>query len=314
MGISLAAMNQTQRIAPPAVRFLDRPDGRLAYTDQGTGSLVVAVPGMGDVRSTWDDVVPPLVEAGHRVVVMDLRGHGDSDTTFRTHGDETTASDYVALVEHLDAGPAVLLGSSMAASAAVVAAADRPDLVRGLVLVDGFLRANGSPAAQRAMRVAFRLALVRPWGPALWAAFYRSLVKGRRPARLAAHIASVRANLRDPAHLRSFRELCLQLDHAVVEPRLAQVQAPVLAVFGALDPDYADPAAEAAFAEQSLGATTLLLPEVGHYPQLQAPDELVAATTAFLAALATSRADGRDADDARTTPGAGTTSTGGARA
>ncbi|OLT55313.1 alpha/beta fold hydrolase [Cellulosimicrobium sp. CUA-896] len=267
------------------VRFLPRPEGRLAYTDQGAGPLVVAVPGMGDVRSTWDDVVPPLVAAGHRVVVMDLRGHGDSDTTFRTHGDEATASDYVALVEHLGAGPAVLMGSSMAASAAVVAAADRPDLVRGLVLVDGFLRANGSALAQRAMRVLFRLALARPWGPAVWSAFYGSLAKGRRPARLAQHRAAVRANLRDPARLRSFRDLTLQLDHAVVEPRLAHVQAPALAVFGALDPDYGDPAAEAAFAERSVGATTLVLPDVGHYPQIQAPDELVAAVLAHLATL-----------------------------
>ncbi|MFC8924160.1 alpha/beta fold hydrolase [Cellulosimicrobium sp. NPDC057127] len=280
----------SQRTPTLDLRFLHRPDGRLAYTDQGSGPLVVAVPGMGDVRSTWDDVVPPLVAAGHRVVVMDLRGHGDSDTTFRTHGDEATASDLVALVEHLDAGLAALLGSSMAASAAVVAAADRPDLVRGLVLVDGFLRASGSATAQRLMRAAFRVALARPWGPAVWSAFYGSLVKGRRPARLAAHRAAVRDNLRDPARLRSFRDLTLQLDHAVVEPRLSHVQAPVLAVFGALDPDYADPVAEAAFAEQALGATTLVLPEVGHYPQLQAPEELVAATVAFLATLPTGEA------------------------
>ncbi|WP_069387132.1 alpha/beta fold hydrolase [Cellulosimicrobium cellulans] len=287
----------TVHLTAPDIRFLARPEGRLAYTDQGSGPLVVAVPGMGDVRATWDDVVPPLVAAGYRVVVMDLRGHGDSDTTFRTHGDEATASDYVALVEHLDAGPAVLMGSSMAASAAVVAAADRPDLVRGLVLVDGFLRANGSAFAQRAMRLLFRVVLARPWGPSLWAAFYGSLLKGRRPARLDAHRAAVRTNLRDAARLRSFRDLTLQLDHAVVETRLSRVQAPALAVYGALDPDYADPAAEATFAAESIGATTLVLPEVGHYPQLQAPEELVAATLDFLATLP-----------------AGTTREGGARA
>lgn len=295
-GISLMAMNILH--GSTDVRFLPRPEGRLAYTDQGAGPLVVAVPGMGDVRSTWDDVVPPLVAAGYRVVVMDLRGHGDSDTTFRTHGDEATASDYAALVEHLDAGPAVLVGSSMAASAAVVTAADRPDLVRGLVLVDGFLRANGSALVQRATQLLFRVALVRPWGPSLWAAFYGSLVKGRRPARLDAHRAAVRANLQDPARLRSFRDLVLQLDHAVVEPRLPRVEAPALAVYGALDPDYADPAAEAAFAEESLGATTLVLPEVGHYPQLQAPEELVAATLDFLATLPPGTPDARPAGTA----------------
>jgi len=267
------------------VHHLARAEGRLAYTVEGSGPLVVAAPGMGDLRATYDDVVPHLVAAGYRVAVMDLRGHGDSDTTFSTHGDEATASDYVALVEHLASGPAVLLGSSMAASAAVVAAAERPDLVRGLVLLDGFLREPSSPAKLRAMRVLYRLVLARPWGAALWASFYGSLNKGRRPARLAAHQAAIRANLSEPGRLRSFRDLAVVLDHRVVEPRVAQVQAPALAVYGALDPDYADPAAEAAWAQESLGATTLLLPEVGHYPQLQAPEEVVTATLAFLADL-----------------------------
>lgn len=275
-------MNTSQQ---SAVHHLARAEGRLAYTDEGAGPLVVASPGMGDLRATYDDVVPHLVAAGYRVVVMDLRGHGDSDTTFSTHGDEATASDYVALVEHLGAGPAVLLGSSMAASAAVVAAAERPDLVRGLVLLDGFLREPSSPAKLRAMRVLYRLALARPWGAAFWASFYGSLNKGRTPGRLAAHRAAIRANLSEPGRLRSFRDLTLQLDHRVVEPRVAHVEAPALAIFGALDPDYADPAAEAAWAQESLGATTLVLPEVGHYPQLQAPEEVVAATLAFLADL-----------------------------
>jgi len=269
----------------PSIQHLARAEGRLAYTVEGTGPLVVAAPGMGDLRATYDDVVPHLVAAGHRVAVMDLRGHGDSDTTFATHGDEATASDYVALVEHLAAGPAVLLGSSMAASAAVVAAAERPDLVRGLVLLDGFLREPSSPARLRAMRALYRLAFVRPWGAALWASFYGSLNKGRTPGRLAAHQAAIRANLSEPGRLRSFRHLALQLDHRVVEPRVAHVHAPALAVFGALDPDYADPAAEAAFAHEALGATTLVLAEVGHYPQLQAPEEVTAAVLDFLAGL-----------------------------
>ncbi|MFB7889026.1 alpha/beta fold hydrolase [Cellulosimicrobium cellulans] len=275
-------MNTSQQ---STVHHLARAEGRLAYTDEGTGPLLVASPGMGDLRSTYDDVAPHLVAAGYRVVVVDLRGHGDSDTTFSTHGDEATASDYVALVEHLDAGPAVLLGSSMAASAAVIAAAERPDLVRGLVLLDGFLREPSSPAKLRAMRVLYRLALARPWGAAFWSSFYGSLNKGRTPARLAAHQAAIRAKLSEPGRLRSFRDLTLQLDHRVVGPRVAHVEAPALAVFGALDPDYADPAAEAAWAQESLGATTLVLPEVGHYPQLQAPEEVVAATLAFLADL-----------------------------
>ncbi|MEV0894438.1 alpha/beta hydrolase [Promicromonospora sp. NPDC050262] len=267
------------------VAALARPEGNIAYTDEGSGPLVVAMPGMGDLRSTYDDLAPALVDAGYRVVVADLRGHGDSDTTFRTHGDDATGTDFLALVEHLGAGPAVLLGNSMAASAAAWAAAERPELVRGLVLLSPLLRQPGSPAMQRTMRLALRVLLARPWGAAFWGAYYSSISKGRRSARHAEHVAAVRQSLREPGHLRSFRDLSLALDHSVVEARLSDVAAPSLAVVGALDPDFADPAAELAWITETIGSRGVLVDEVGHYPQHQAPDVVVPAVLDFLAGL-----------------------------
>src|SRR5947209_19971987 len=104
------------------VRFLQRPEGRISYTVQGSGPLVVAVPGMGDLRSTYRELVGPLVDAGFRVATTDLRAHGDSDTTFTQFGDIPTARDLVALIDELG-GPAVILGNSMGAAAAAWAAA-----------------------------------------------------------------------------------------------------------------------------------------------------------------------------------------------
>jgi pimeloyl-ACP methyl ester carboxylesterase len=282
----------------PAFLLLERPEGRLAYTDTGgaTGSpLLVAVPGMGDLRSTYDDVAPALVAAGWRVVVADLRGHGDSDTTFTQHGDDATGTDLLALVEHLDAGPAVLMGSSMGASAAVWAAAERPDLVRGLVLLSPFLRETLSPGKQRLLQAAYRLLFRRPWGAAVWAGYYSMISKGRRSPRHAEHVAAIRTAMSDPAHLRSFRDLALSLDHTVVERRLAEVQAPALAVVGALDPDFADPTAELARVREAIGVPAehgVLVPDAGHYPQHQTPDVVVPAVLAFLAGLPTAGGQG----------------------
>ncbi|MBE1878164.1 alpha/beta fold hydrolase [Myceligenerans pegani] len=269
-----------------SVSFLRRPEGAVAYTDSGTGPLVVAVPGMGDLRSAYDDVVPALIGAGYRVVVADLRGHGDSDTTFRTHGDDATGDDLLALVEHLGAGPAVLLGNSMGASAAVWAAAERPDLVRGLVLISPFLRETVGPATQRLLRTLYRVLFAGPWGAAAWASYYSSISKGRRSPRHAEHVAAVRAAMREPGHLRSFRHLAVALDHSVVEARLDEVVAPALVVVGELDPDYPDPAAELDRMTAALGADGLLVPEAGHYPQHQAPDVVAPAVLRFLARLA----------------------------
>lgn len=265
--------------------FLPRPEGNIAYSDTGAGPLVVAVPGMGDLRSTYDDVAPALVEAGYRVVVTDLRGHGDSDTTFRTHGDDATGTDLIALVEHLDAGPAVLIGASMGASAAAWAAAERPDLVRGLVLLSPYLRQPGSAAMQKVMGVAYRVLFARPWGAAIWASFYSSITKGRRSPWHAEHVAAIRRSMSDPARLRSFRDLAISLDHSVVEARLAAVEAPSVTVVGALDPDFSDPAAELDWITGTIDTRGILVPDVGHYPQHQAADVVVPAALELLAGL-----------------------------
>lgn len=282
------------------IRYLTRPEGRLAYTDTGSGPLVVAVPGMGDLRSTYDDVVPALVAAGHRVVVADLRGHGDSDTTFTTHGDVATGTDLVALVEHLDAGPAVLMGSSMGGSAAVWAAAERPELVRGLVLLAPHLRETASPAQARTYRLLYRTLFARPWGAAAWASLYTSMfAKGRKGARHAEHVARIRRSMSDASHLRSFRDLAGALDHSVIEPLVAEVQAPSLVVVGELDPDYKDAGAELARMGGALDGATLLLPGVGHYPQHQAPEVVTPAVLDFLATLPVAPEDAADDRAAR---------------
>src|ERR1700693_3559808 len=117
-----------------APSLIDRPEGRIGYDVGGEGPLVVLVPGMGDLRSQYRFLAPVLRKEGFRVACTDLRGHGDSDTTFPSYGDVETAGDIVALIEELG-GPAVVVGNSMGAGAATLTAALQPDLISGLVLV-----------------------------------------------------------------------------------------------------------------------------------------------------------------------------------
>lgn len=291
------------------VRYLPRPGGRIAFTDQGQGPLVVGVPGMGDLRSAYRSLADALTADGYRVVLADVRGHGDSDTTFTEHGDAATGSDVLALIEHLG-GPAVVMGNSMGAAAALWAAAERPEAVAGLVLLGPFVRDADVPAWRAtATRLVIRAALLRPWGPAAWAAAYRSFavgadrrprserragtgsqsrVRGRLPEGFDAHVAQIRASLKDPAHLASLRDLVRDLTHREVHERLDAVRAPVLLVMGAQDPDFADPAGELAYIEQRLAAAgapvrAVVVDECGHYPHLQRPDLVVPEALALAA-------------------------------
>lgn len=265
--------------------YLTRPRGRVAYDVTGAGPLVVCVPGMGDLRSVYRFLVPTLVEAGHRVATMDLRGHGDSDATFDAYDDVAAGTDILALIRELG-GPATVIGNSMGAGAAAWAAAEDPGLVTGLVLVGPFVRQV--PVGVVAS-LAFRLALLRPWGPAAWNAWYARLYPGRKPADLDAHRAAIRKSLARPGRWAAFAATT-RTSHAPVEARLGAVHAPTLVVMGGRDPDFPDPAVEAALIADRLHGRATVLPDAGHYPQAQYPELVGPAIVEFLAGIGADRA------------------------
>ena len=260
--------------------YLQRAEGRIAYDVTGEGPLVVCIPGMGELRSAYRATVPALVDAGYRAATMDLRGHGDSDATFDTYDDIAAAEDALPLVEHLG-GPAVLVGNSMGAGAAAWAAAERPDLVRALVLAGPFVR---NPPTNRAMAVLFRVLMARPWARLVWNTYLPSLSPGRRPADFDEHRRHIAESMRRPGHAAAFSKTT-RTTHAPVESRLAEVRQPTLVVMGERDPDFRDPAAEARWIAERLPAEVLLVPESGHYPQAERPDVVNPRVLQFLASV-----------------------------
>ena len=273
-------MNLNEPASTGQASYLVRPDGRIGYDVAGTGPLIVLVPGMGDLRAGYRFLAPALRAAGYRVACTDLRGHGDSDARFPSYGDEETASDIVALIGELG-GPAVVVGNSMGAGAAVLAAARRPELVSGLVLVGPFVR---DPAVSLAQRVLLRAVMARPWAALSWKLYLPKLYAGRRPADFTEYRGQVVASLGRPGYARAF-SLTTRTSHASAAARLAEVTAPVLVVMGEQDPDFGDPAAEAAWIAQATGGQVAMVPEAGHYPQSQRPGLTSAAVLRFLAAV-----------------------------
>ncbi len=261
-------------------RYLTGPEGRVAYEVDGSGPLIVLVPGMGDLRATYRVLAPALREAGYRVAATDLRGHGDSDTSFASYGDAETASDIVALVRELG-GPAAIVGNSMGAGAAVIAAAQDPELVSGLVLVGPFVRNGSTTAIQKLL---LRVAMVPLWAPAAWKSYLPKLYAGQRPADFDAYRTQVVAALRRPGHARAFSRTT-HLSHDDAEARLVEVKAPALVVMGDRDPDFPDPKAEAGWIAATLHGSAVILPEAGHYPQSQQPADVLDSVVGFLRSL-----------------------------
>jgi pimeloyl-ACP methyl ester carboxylesterase len=260
-----------------ATLYLDRPGGRIAYSLFGEGPLVICLPGMGDVRSVYRFLAPALAEAGFRVAAMDLRGHGDSDVTFDIYDDVAAGSDLIALAEHLG-GPTILVGNSMGAAAACWAAAEAPGLTAGLVLLGPFVR-NGK--VSRLGKLMLRLALLRPWGPAVWKTYFRTLYPTRRDAEYETHIAEVAGNLRNPGHWEAFYKTT-QTSHDPAEARLGEVRAPTLVVMGEKDPDFPAPETEARWIADRLKGEVLMVPGAGHYPQAEFPEVVSPAVVEFV--------------------------------
>ena len=109
----------------------------LAVRERAGGHApVLLVHGLASNRRLWTGVADELVAAGHRVVAVDLRGHGQSSKPRSGYDFPTLVADLRALMAALGLDRPVVVGQSMGGNLAVeLAAADAS--VRAVVGVDG---------------------------------------------------------------------------------------------------------------------------------------------------------------------------------
>jgi pimeloyl-ACP methyl ester carboxylesterase len=261
--------------------LLPTEGGTIGYGSIGrSGPLVVCAPGMGDLASVYRFVAPALADAGYRVVVTDLRGMGSGTAKWNEYSEAAIGRDLLALIREVGGGPAVLLTNSISAGAAVCAAAASPETVSGLVLLAPFVR---DAPVSLAMKLVFRLALLRPWGPSTWARYQATkLYPSTPPPDLPAHSAQVVANLRQPGRMVGFQRMA-RTNHTAASAALPKVRSPTLVVVGSADPDFPDPRREGRWVADQLHGDLVVLDGVGHYPQAEAPDRLLPVVVPFLA-------------------------------
>jgi pimeloyl-ACP methyl ester carboxylesterase len=129
----------------------------IAYEESGpdTGFPVLLMHGFPYDPRAFDEVVHPLVAAGHRVIVPYLRGYGQTRfldaATMRSGQQAALGRDLVELMDALNIPSAVLAGFDWGGRAACVTAALWPERVRGLVSANGYniqdIAASVTPAA-----------------------------------------------------------------------------------------------------------------------------------------------------------------------
>lgn len=97
----------------------------------------------------WDKIVPSLRDAGHRVLTVDLPGHGtDTDTTAVSKVTLQDYTDHLCRVLDNESEPVILVGHSMGGLVITQTAEYRPDKIQLLVYVCAFLPVNGQTLLQ----------------------------------------------------------------------------------------------------------------------------------------------------------------------
>lgn len=270
-----------------APAFLPVPGGRLAYRDTGPradGPPVVLLHGGGLDGRMWARQVAALPE--RRVIVPDTRGHGGSSTP---DGPFRPCEDLVALLEHLDTAPAVLVGLSMGGRIAADTALVRPDLV-DRVAVSGV--GVGAPD----FRDPWTLGVFAEWARAqqeldadAWVEAFLQFVRG--PYRSDDEVAPL---VLDEVRLMVVDVLTHHLPDDVTAAgppmefldgaadRAAEFPVPLLGIVGALDGD--DHRREVADAVAAVPDGQLVtIPDTAHYPNMERPVEFTDALLTFLA-------------------------------
>jgi pimeloyl-ACP methyl ester carboxylesterase len=267
--------------------FLTVDGGTIAYEVSGEGPLVVLAPGMGNSRDAYRFVAPPLVRAGYRVALVDLRGAGESTAVWSSYTRTDIAGDLIAVIRHLG-GPAVLVGHSISGGAATIAAASAPELIAGIVELAPFTRKQAVKLGDL-RHAAYRKGAIRMAGTMMgslssWKKYLELAYPGTKPAGWTEQLAAIDAMLREPGRMKALQGM-MRSTPADAGAQLGNVRCPVLIVEGSLDADWADPEAEGAaiVAEMPAGLARLEVIEgAGHYPHVQYPDEVGSLILAFL--------------------------------
>jgi len=260
---------------------LMRDGQRVAYDALGSGPEVVLLAhNLMAQRGSFAAVAGALARRV-RVLAIDLRGHGESVPSPRAFTVADLADDMLAVLDVEGVERAVIVGTSLGASAAVMLASQHPARVRGLVLL------SATPYAATSidrLRFAALAGVLRGLGPApvmsaivgqLLGASYR-----RQPGAVAAVTRWIRATpRRDLA-----RAVLAWAGRPALAGRLGSIRAPTTVIVGA--EDSACPRGfMAALAAELGGAPLRVIAGAGHTVQMEQPAAVTEVIEELLASL-----------------------------
>lgn len=267
--------------------YLERPDAKIFYQSRGDGEPpIVFVHGALCAHEDW---TPQFEHFGarQRVVACDLRGHGKSSVDDPDSCSiEAFAADVVALMRALDLPPAVLVGHSMGCRVVLEANLQAPERIAGLVLNDGGRLGQGDPeTAERNLRAEMAAAYEKVMGGLFTGMFNEKSDPQLRDRLVRRALAVPRA-----VGLAFFPRM-IGWDAGRSEEALAQVRVPTLVLQStftnaqrvrvSLEPG-ADNYWFDVVREHAPSARIQIIPGIGHFTMLEAPEQTIRAIESLL--------------------------------
>ncbi|RMH07734.1 MAG: alpha/beta hydrolase [Nitrospirae bacterium] len=262
---------------------------RLAYLDHGVGTPLVLLHGFGGSMWQWEHQQHSL--SRHcRILTPDLPGSGLSEKPRIAYSPEYLVRAMQTFIHYLNLHPVTLIGHSMGAGLALALALTEPGRIARLVLIAGFpprlLNSIASPLYAAFLRTS----------PPLWLARLGNRIAGRWLARRVLQEIihqdrlitplvverSYRARV-DPGFLPPLYSLMRHLEEwdTTYGLRLAEIQIPTLIIWGTHDRIFPLEVGKDLHALLSR-SSFLVIPETGHMPQWESPDQVNAAILEFL--------------------------------
>lgn len=247
--------------APPVTSdqgYVDHDSAKIWYATYGTGSPVILLHGGLGHSGNWGYQVPMLVSSGHRVVLIDSRGHGRSTRDLRPYTYELMASDVLAVMDTLHIEKAAMVGWSDGACIALILAMKAPARISGVF----FFGCNMDPSGTKEIE--------QP-SPVLERCFAR-------------HVKDYALLSATPDQFEPFVEavsLMMRTEPNYSARDLAAIQVPVAIVQSEHDEFIKSEHAEY-LARSIPGAELIILPGVSHFAPLQRPEQFNSVMRAFL--------------------------------
>lgn len=258
------------------------------YASAGEGPPVILIHGLASSMITWYCNIDALAEAGYTAIALDLPGYGGSGlATHLGYSPESAAQFLIAFADALGLDQFSLVGNSAGGLISGVTALEFPERVENVALVG---------SAGLGKRVSWPLRLISI--PVIGELVYKpemiskeALIKRifYRPPEFLDELIPEMVRVRCLPHgphvmLQSVRSginlLGLRPEHHILN-RLGKLQARLLAIWGEEDL-VIPPIQEEDVLRAAPGSTVHVLPECGHWPHMEKPEEFNGILTEFL--------------------------------